>query len=31
MHKPESILENEVHIILWDFDLHTITQSQPED
>ena len=31
MPKPEIILENEIHKILWVFEIQTIIQSKPED
>ena len=33
MHKPESVLENEAHKILWDFEIHTdhpLTARRPD-
>ena len=33
MHKPESILENEIHKILWDFEIqrdHQILTGKPD-
>ena len=31
MHKPESVLENDMHKILWDFEISIYNQSQPEE
>ena len=33
MHNPESVLENETHIVLWDFEIrtdHLISASRPD-
>ena len=29
MHKPESVLENETHKILWDFEIKTSKKTRP--